>query len=247
MKVNFSNVSFQRYTPVRIYIKNRLLDSYGRATYPDKVKRCGHIISKHLNKGMKNTNEDFVKYYESYDRDYKNNPKAYTIYDVDTSNMYLATSQDAYALNEFGKSVGLARKEVKDREALSGNTEFDNIAEKEARDYFGHMEGYMENIAKRNYFSNSRKYLKNHAKRVKDVDGNSLVLNAYFDIKYDKDGLEKNYIFKGAEFVKSPDFGFIKEEPDLSMKPQVRERYRQITVFDILNEQERQKKLDIYQ
>ena len=199
MKVNLSNVSFRAYAPVRIFVKNTKNGPYCPVANPSKVDTYGGHLTRNLNKTLKHLNYKFIDYYASYDKDYAKNPKVHAVYDKDTPNIYMVSGDDSEIIEEFGKPVGKAKRQ--------------------SINYFKHADSYDSKIAARNYFYNVKKYLKSDCQKVKNFEGDPLILTAYFDTKYDKQGIQKGYEFKGAEFVRVLNNDPHKL-PDLEMRPQ---------------------------
>ena len=212
MNVNFNSISFKGYVPVRVFIKSSPNGTYCPVSNPQKVRSCsGHLV-RNLNKTIKKPDSKFVKYFASYDKDYREKQVVHSIYDIKTPNVYFVTGNNVRDIENMAKPVGRAKNE--------------------SIKHFGHANNYEAKEAAKKFFYDAKRYMRNSCPRVKDLQGNPLTLAAYFDAKCDNEGNLKEFKFKGAEFVKD-----LNNNPqldvELDMKPQ-EPICKQLTIDDFI-------------
>lgn len=183
MKIkSVQNPSFKAYIPVTYYAKNPANDKYVRVMKPQNIKKCQSFVVRNLNGTAKNMkNDDFVDFYSSYDRDYKNQKTVRSVYDYDNSTVIMISGKDTDAVSNMAKPIGIAKGESIDRTGRSNSFE--------------------TQLATRDYFNQIKSFLKYSCKQVKNDKGEKLSLRVYFDPKYKKDGTLKDFKFVNARMV----------------------------------------------
>ena len=178
------SVSFKAFVPVKFYAKNPVNGKYSRVIQHQNLKKCQGFVVRNLNGTAKNIkNQEFVDFYKSFDRDYRNSPMVMSLYDEEKERepiIYMITGQDADTAKQMAKPVGIAKGESKDK--------------------LGNTKSYEAKYAARNYTLNVKHFIKNTCRQLKAPDGQKLELRVFFNPKYNKKEELKGFEYVGAQF-----------------------------------------------
>lgn len=176
-----SNLNFKGYVPVTYYALDGNGKTSSRVTSKENLRKCNGKIVRNLNGTLKEVNKDLVDYFKKYDKDYQKLPYVTSIYDYETSTVYLVTGCDAYEVDNMAKPIGIAKSEALART--------------------GKSRSYESNSASREFFKNARSYLQHRCTRLKSKEGQNLSLQVLFKPVYKKDGALKDFKYQEMEFV----------------------------------------------
>lgn len=183
MKITSINTeSFKGYVPVVYYAKNPDDNRWYPVKRKENIRKCQSKVVRNLNGSLKkNKNEDFVDYYKSYDKDYKRNPVVRSVYSRLTPTVYMVSGKDVDVIDDFGKGVGIAKRE--------------------SMEAFGHSQSFEARHTADMFFYNVKNYLLNRAHRLKSDNGKDLTLQVFFQPKYTKEHKVKDFEYVNARFV----------------------------------------------
>lgn len=141
----------------------------------------GQIV-RNLNGTLKNKNDNFIKFYKSHDKDYAKNAAVKSIYDKDSSVVYMVTGFDTNIVDSYAKNIGLTKASEKK--------------------YYDNSTNEYSKKAASDYFNNVFKFLQNSCKRVKTDSGDDLTLKVYFEAKRNKRDEITGFTLTNAQFEK---------------------------------------------
>lgn len=171
------NISFTGHTRIQFFAQHPRKDVYVPVLKKENIRKCQRFVIQNLNGTAKEKNQNFINFYKQMDKDYARANCARTVYEENDTRPHLITGSDTDYLVEIGKTLGMAKADAFDRT--------------------GKRNSYEEKIAQKQYYEDLHKFLKN-CKKVKDKDGDTVILNVFFKPKYTKS--EK---LKGFEYVES--------------------------------------------
>ena len=159
--------SFKGYVPVQFYAKNPANGKYGPVQKMENIKRCQGFVVRNLNGTAKNNkNEEFVKWYKQYDKDYASLPQVHSVYDHEHPIVYMVTGSDVDTVREMAKPIGRAKS--------------DSI------DEFGHAHSFEVYQTGHEFYRNVQRFIKNTCRRLKSPEKDDLTLRVFFDPVYGK-------------------------------------------------------------
>ncbi len=179
-------VSFKGYVPVKFYAKNPANGKYSRVIKHENLRKCQGFVVRNLNGTAKaNRNNEFVDFYRSHDKDYREYPFVMSVYDEEKARepiVYMITGNDADRAKELAKPVGIAKGESIER--------------------IGNSKSFEARYAAKNYFQNMKYFLKNSCRRLKNENREDLTLRVFFDPEYTKKEQKlKGFKYVGCDFV----------------------------------------------
>lgn len=175
------SLNFNGYIPVRYYSREKGEETAYRIISRENIKKCQGYVVRNLNGTLKEQNKGFVDFYRGYDRDYQKYPTVRSHYGKNGCDVFLVTGYDADRIGEMARPIGIAKGDAKAKT--------------------GRAKSYESRNASRNFFSNVESYLKNQCKRVKDINGEKLILNVLFEPTYNKKGEFKKFKYLEAKFT----------------------------------------------
>lgn len=188
--MNINPISFRGQIAVDFYGRDPKSGNFFPLVKPEHVKKCQSFVVRNLNGTAKKLkNSDFVNIYKKADKDYAYAPVIRTFYDREATiptkvrefaphYVYLVTGKDAETYDDFGKELGIAK-----------------------RDYFertGKKYGYDVKRANKDYERNIKDLVFNKAKKVKTEKGKDAVLNIFFDVHLNKKNEIDRFDYAGA-------------------------------------------------
>lgn len=176
-----NNINFKGYIPVRYYSKEQGEETVYRITSKENIKKCQGYVVRNLNRTLKEHNEGFVDMYKAMDKDYRKHPVVRSYYGKNGCDVFLVTGYDADRIDEMAKPIGIAKGDAKSKT--------------------GKAKSYESRNASRNFFSNVESYLKNQCRRIKNNNGEKLVLNVLFEPTYNKKNEFKKFKYLAANFT----------------------------------------------
>ena len=174
------NISFKGCMPMKFYAKYSKTGTYVPVAKPENVRKCQNFVVRNLNNTAgTNRSKSFVDEYTKVDRDYRALPCARSIYDKNApliasiheqapAYSYLITGNDADMVDSLGKSFGHQKDDIFQRTGLTKGAEVTG--------------------AKKQYKKGLREILEKLCKRVKDENGNDVVMEVYFTPQYNRKG-----------------------------------------------------------
>ncbi|MBQ8635079.1 hypothetical protein IJ425_02880 [bacterium] len=189
-----SNVSFKGCMPMEFYAKYSRTGTYVPVAKPENVRKCQNFVVRNLNNTAgENRSDSFVKAYKEQDKDYRALPCARSIYDkrapIITSihdkppaYSYLITGYDVETLDTLGKSFGYQKKDIFERTGVK--------------------KGRQVTDAKKQYKSGIKDVMDKLCKRVKDKDGDDIVMKVYFTPEFNRKGELLRFKYDEVAFSK---------------------------------------------
>ena len=242
---NINSVSFKGYVPVRYFAKNNKDGSYYPIYDKDKIKKCNNYIVRNLNgtAGKNSKNDELVDKFSSYDKDYKEKPYVRSV--CDRGVVYLVTGKDANKLPEYAKPIGIAKSESLD---AFGHSE-SHDAKLRTREYFANVKSFLKNTCIQIKGGNDKPLTLNayfdpqyKNGELKDYKYNSLEF-----VDEEKLSPHKNTSQKQIEEKKEQEKSIREqkrlekeaeekraEEKKIEEKPAQEEQYRQMNIFDYM-------------
>ena len=172
------NISFKGYMPIEFWAMDHRTNKYSPVVKPENVKKCQSFVIRNLNgTAKKMKNDEFVRRYAEFDKDYAKTKVARTFYDkfapVPTTMRegipffaYVVTGSDIDYITKMSKELAKTKRELQE---VAGKN---SPAEKKAKE---------------NYRKAIKEYITKHCARVKD-DGDEIYMKVFFDSKQKKDG-----------------------------------------------------------
>ena len=192
MKINFiPQQSFKSCVPVEFYMRrNENDDKFERVYYStenNNLSRCQKEVIKTLNGKHNNPNTTFLDFYKFFDKQYARyteHPKARSVYDKANSKVYLITGNDVKEISNMARDIGIAKSQEK---AKNPHTTSKLSSE------------HIANVTN-DYYCNAYSYISK--RRLKNEQGNPLIMKVYLNAKCDKNNKVKNFSIAGAKLVK---------------------------------------------
>ena len=189
MKINSaSQTNFKSYVPVILYARRNEEEGFRRVYYSkdnNHLSRCQKQVIRTLNGTHKNPNQKFLDFYRMFDKQYVEHPEARSLYDNKNSLVYLVTGFDVKALDNISSEIGIAKAEEK---AKHPNAQ-------------GKIRSVHVSSVVNEYFRKAYSYLANYSRRLKNQQGNPLIMKVYLDAKCDKKNNVKEFSIAGAKLV----------------------------------------------
>ena len=183
MNINsVSQTSFKSYIPVALYARRNEEECFHRVYYSkdnNYLSRCQKQVIRTLNGTHKNPNTAFIDSFKQHDKQYAEHPEARSIYDNKNSLVYLVTGFDVKSLDNISREIGIAKAEETHVSAVVNE-----------------------------YFQKAYSYLANYSRRLKDEQGNPLVMKVYLDAKCDKKNNVKEFSIANVKFVSDNEHKF---------------------------------------
>ncbi|MBQ3641345.1 hypothetical protein II906_05415 [bacterium] len=186
--MNVSNCSFKSYIPVKYYAVNPKNGEYSPVTKKSNLRKCHSFVIRNLTGSAKNNkNAEFVDTFKSMDREYRNNKAARSYYDKNKALVHLLTGDDVSNVDEFAKSLGIAKGDALDR---AGTTHTFEVS-----------------MTSQNVYDKVMSYISHDARPIRDENRTPLELRVFFNPKYKKNGDLKGFEYIESKFLpRSKDF-----------------------------------------
>jgi len=174
------NISFKGCMPMEFYAKYERTGAYVPVVKPENVRRCQNFVVRNLNDTAgTNKSDEFVHEYAKVDADYRQRRSARSVHDKRAPIIksiheklpfyaYLITGDDVDDIDLLGRQLGYDKKDIFERTGLINNSEVKS--------------------ANKNYRNGIRNIIEKISHRIKDENGNKLVMQVYFTPVHNRKG-----------------------------------------------------------